>query len=136
MLWVSTDIQSVHEFRELFRKTHENVPFLDLSKLQLNELAVECESIVNHHKSCVVFLGYLEPGWMLDPAHQTRIRKLFRKFPVAFLSFFLESLPYSWKTETEFIYTKELNVNNGIADSVDDGSIVHNKPKNRHHKTA
>jgi hypothetical protein len=129
MLWISTNIQKVHEFRELFRKTHEHVTFMDLSKLSATELASECESIVNHHKTCVVFLGYLEPGWMLEPSHQTRIRKLFRKFPVAVLSYFLESFPFSWKTETEFIYTKESNLKDGEAQSIHDGSSLHDQPK-------
>jgi len=128
MLWISTNIQKVNEFRELFRKTHDTT-FLDLSKLPSKDLATECESIVSHHKECAVFLGYVEPGWMLELSHQTRIRKLFRKFPVAILSFFLESVPFSWKTETEFIYVKGSNLKDGATNAIDNGSSVHDKPK-------
>ena len=129
MLWISTNIQKVNEFRELFRKTHDTT-FLDLSKLPSKDLATECESIVSHHKECAVFLGYVEAGWMLELSHQTRIRKLFRKFPVAILSFFLESVPFSWKTETEFIYVKDINLKDGETNTIDNGSSLHDKPKN------
>jgi hypothetical protein len=128
MLWISTNIQKVNEFREHFRKTHDTT-FLDLSKLPSKDLAIECDSIVSHHKECAVFLGYVEPGWMLELSHQTRIRKLFRKFPVAILSFFLESVPFSWKTETDIIYVKDTNLKNGTANSIDDGSSIHDEPE-------
>jgi hypothetical protein len=82
--------------------------FLDLSKVPSFQLADEAESILNHHKSCCVFLGYLEPGWMLEPTHQTRIRKLFRKFPVAVVTHFTDSLPFSWKNEIDTFYTESI----------------------------
>ena len=133
MLWVLTDLDKIVEFRELFKTTHETHRFLDMSKINSNELANESESIVSHHSNCIVFLGYLEPGWMLSPPDQTRLRKLFRKFPVALVSFFPESLPYSWKTDIETIYT---NISTGSAVSLNDGSIVHDKPKNGHNKAS
>ena len=131
MLWVLTNVDKIVEFRELFKTTHETHRFLDLSKVNSNELANESESIVSHHSNCVVFLGYLEPGWMLSPPDQTRLRKLFRKFPVAFVSFYPESLPYSWKTDIDTIYTDNPN---GFTDSINNGSIIHDKPKNGHNK--
>lgn len=103
MLYVSTNITKFQEFSEQFQKTHETI--IDLSKIPCSELSQECHAIVNHHKSCAVFLGYLEPGWMLDPASQTRLRKLFRKFPVGVVCHFLESLPLSWKNEIDILYT-------------------------------
>jgi hypothetical protein len=105
MLYVSTNIEKYSEFAEEFRKTHESLEFIDLSKVESVSLADACSNIVNHHKSCAVFLGYLEPGWMLDPQSQTRIRRLFRKFPVGLVVHFTESLPFSWKNEIDTIYT-------------------------------
>jgi hypothetical protein len=131
MLWVLTNLDKISEFRELFKTTHETHRFLDLSKINSNDLANESESIVSHHSNCVVYLGYLEPGWMLTPPDQTRLRKLFRKFPVALVTFYPESLPYSWKTDIETIYTEKPN---GFANSINDGSVVHDKPKDGHHK--
>jgi hypothetical protein len=124
MIWISTSIEKGYEFRELFRKTHEHLTFLDLSKISTKDLANECESIVNHHKECAIFLGYIEPGWMLELPHQTKMRKLIRKFPVAFLSLFLESIPFSWKTETEYIYVNGVKLKDGATDIINDGSPV------------
>jgi hypothetical protein len=123
MLYVSTDITKFHEFFDHFQKTHENI--IDLSKVSSSELSAQCDSIVGHHKSCAVFLGYLEPGWMLDSPSQTRLRKLIRKFPVAFLCNFLESLPFSWKNEIDILYLTPFK--HGASTSVNDGSAVHNQ---------
>ena len=127
MLYVCTDITKFQEFHELFRKTHEGSHFIDLSKVSPLILADESDSIVNHHKDCVIFLGYLEPGWMLELSQQTRIRKLFRKFPVGLVLQFPESLPYSWKNEIDIVYTFKSLIKNGEANIVNDGSSLHNK---------
>lgn len=127
MLYVCTDITKFQEFHELFRKTHEGIHFIDLSKVSPMLLADECDSIVNHHKECVVFLGYLEPGWMLELSHQTRIRKLFRKFPVGLILEFPESLPYSWKNEIDIVYTFKSLTKNGEANPINYGCPVHDK---------
>jgi len=105
MLYVCPNITNFQAFSETFQKRHESFQFIDLSKVSTNLLADECDSIVNHHKDCYIFLGYLEPGWMLEPASQTRLRKLFRKFPVGLVLEYPESLPYSWKNEIDIVYT-------------------------------
>lgn len=121
MLFVCSSIDSYKFFVEDFRKMFD-AQFLDLSKVPSFQLADEAESILNHHKSCCVFLGYLEPGWMLEPTHQTRIRKLFRKFPVAVVTHFTDSLPFSWKNEIDTFYTEKHLNKNGSANSINDGS--------------
>jgi hypothetical protein len=123
MLYVSTNITKFQEFSEEFRKTHGTV--IDLSKVASAELCTECDSIVSHHKNCAIFLGYIEPGWMLDSPSQTRLRKLFRKFPVAFVCNFLESLPFSWKNEIDILYLHDSK--NGGTALINDGCAVHNK---------
>ncbi len=105
MLYISTNITKYKEFLSIFKEQFKDKECIDLSKVCSVNLAEECSSIVDHHKDCIVFLGYLEPGWMLDLQSQTRLRKLFRKFPVAMLTNFTESLPFSWKTEIDIIYT-------------------------------
>jgi hypothetical protein len=66
---------------------------------------------------------------MLEPSHQVILRKLIRKFPVAIVSFYMDSIPFSWKNETETIYiTNPLN-SNGKTSLVDDGCSVQDKPK-------
>jgi hypothetical protein len=126
MLFVCSKIEAYQTFRDKFREMFD-VQFLDLSKVPSSQLANEAESILNHHKSCFVFLGYLEPGWMLEATHQTRLRKLFRKFPVAMVTHFVDSLPFSWKNEIDTFYTeKDLN-KNGITNSLDNGSSIQNQ---------
>jgi hypothetical protein len=105
MIYLCTDVSKFQEFLQDFRKTHEKKYFIDLSKIPPDNLATECDSIVGHHNDCVVFLGYLEPGWMLDNMSQTRMRKLFRKFPVGLVINYTESLPFSWKNEIDIVYT-------------------------------
>uniref|UniRef100_A0A6C0JMN7 Uncharacterized protein n=1 Tax=viral metagenome TaxID=1070528 RepID=A0A6C0JMN7_9ZZZZ len=123
MLWVNNNLLKYQKFRDIFRETFDGT-FLDLSKVSPSQLANEVDSIINHHTNCCVFLGYLEPGWMLESSHQTRIRKLFRKFPVAITTHFIESLPFSWKNEIDTFYTDAPLNKNGKANSVNNGSSI------------
>ena len=59
---------------------------------------------------------------MLDPTHQTRLRKLFRKFPVAFLMNFVESIPFSWKTDIDTLYIRKQI--NGQSNSINNGGSL------------
>jgi hypothetical protein len=128
MLYVSTDITKFSEFCNIFSKTHEKLHFINLSKIPTANLAEECDSIVKHHKSCCIFLGYLEPGWMLEMSHQTRIRTLMRSFPVAIVTNYIESLPYSWKNEIDILYVPEPLNKNGNSNSLDDGRALQHEP--------
>lgn len=94
------------DFNEIRKKCK-----IDLSKLSSDKLADECEQILQHHESSSVFLGYLEPGWMLDPKHEGRIRRIIRKHETHLVCFFPESIPFSWKNEIELGYLK--NKQNG-----------------------
>ncbi len=129
MLSVCIDITKFPSFLEEFRKRNETLKFIDLSKLSSETLVDEADSIVQHHKDCCIFLGYLEPGWMIEPSHQTRLRKLFRNFPVGIVLHHIESLPYSWKNEIDIVYTYNDLKKHGETNSVDNGSSVHDKPK-------
>lgn len=126
MLYVCNSIQDYSKFKSNFSKT------LDLSRVPSDKLADECQSVLNHHSSCAVFLGYLEPGWMLEPSHQTRIRKLFRKFDVGMVCYYPESLPYSWKTEIHTFYTGGPVNKNGNSNSIDDGSSIQDQSNDRY----
>ena len=77
---------------------------IDLSTISSELLADECERIMDHHSDKKIFLGYLEPGWMLDPKHEARIRRLIRKFDVYIVSMFPESFSFSWKNEIKMVY--------------------------------
>lgn len=105
MLFVCTNINQFHTFAEQFKQMYESKKLLDLSKVASSNLACESLAIVNHHSDIVVFLGYLEPGWMLESAHQVQLRKLIRKFPVAMVTKFVDSIPFSWKNEIDTVYS-------------------------------
>jgi hypothetical protein len=122
MLYVCSSLKKYHEFREHFQKTHDHI--IDLSKVPSANLANECDSITGHHSKCSVFIGYLEPGWMLTPTEQTRMRKLIRLFDVAVVSYFPESLPFSWKNEINTFYTDRPLNQNGNSSSLNDGSSI------------
>jgi hypothetical protein len=102
---------------------------IDLSTLSSELLADECDRIIDHHTNKTIFLGYLEPGWMLDPKHEARIRRMIRKFDVHMVCMFPESLSFSWKNEINTLYTERPN---GFTDTHHDGRIVHNGSQVEH----
>ena len=124
MLYISCNLKQYSQFKEHFKSEHSDLQCLDLSRVPSWKLVDECESILIHHVKCCIFLGYLEPGFMLEPTHQTRIRRLFRKFPVAMVTNFVESLPFSWKNEIHTFYTEVPLNKNGKANSVNNGSSI------------
>jgi hypothetical protein len=128
MLFLCTNILQFREFLQMFKETHGTAQLLDLSKIPSSKLAEEALSIVSHHSSCAVFLGYLEPGWMLDSTHQVILRRLFRKFPVAMVAKYVDSIPFSWKNETHSIYTSLPLNSNGDPKAVDHGRALHDEP--------
>ena len=105
MLWVCDNITKYEQFKTVFKEMHNDSRWIDISNASSYELLEHGESILSHHSNACVFLGYLEPGWMLEPTHQTLLRNLFRKFHVGFVCKFIESIPFSWKNEIEVLYS-------------------------------
>ena len=105
-----------------------------MSKVSAELLADECDKLVQHHKSCVLFLGYLDPGWMLDPKHEARIRHAIRKFETHMISFHIESIPFAWKNEIDTVYYQ--SPKNGLSEIVDNGSTVHSESKDEDGSTS
>jgi hypothetical protein len=108
----------IPDFTELRSKST-----IDMSKIPSDQLADECERVLQHHKECVLFFGFLEPGWMLDPKHEARIRLAVRKFETHIVTFHLESLPYSWKNEIDTLYSRKAK--DGESQIIDNGCAVH-----------
>jgi hypothetical protein len=127
MLFVSTNFKNFNEFKKSFKELFKDRTFIDLSKVPLDELANESTSIVNHHSNCSIFLGHLEPGFMLDSTSQVIMRKLIRKFPIGLICKFTESIPFSWKNEIDTLYIQKPLNSNGSASFVDNGSSIQNK---------
>jgi hypothetical protein len=127
MLFISNSLSNFNDFKKIFKDLFNDKTFLDLSKVPLNDLANESMAIVNHHSNCAIFLGHLEPGFMLDLTSQVILRKLFRKFPTGLICRFTESLPFSWKNEIDTLYIQKPLNTNGSTNSLNDGSSLQNK---------
>ena len=100
---------------------------IDMSKIPLDRLADECDNILQHHKTCKLFFGYLDVGWMLDPKHEARIRNCVRKFEVHMITFHLDSVPYSWKNEIDTLHISRIE--NGDSEVINDGCAVQSESK-------
>jgi hypothetical protein len=96
MLEVCTNLQKTTEFSKRFS--------IDVSQIPSADLITHCEAILQHHTDTSIFLGFLEPGWMLNSEAQTRMRPIFRKFKVGFTCVHTESIPFSWKNEIETVF--------------------------------
>ena len=119
----------IFDFSELRKKCT-----IDLSKLPSERLADECDRILQHHSNCILFLGFLEPGWMLDPRHEARIRLAIRKFETHIVTLHLESLPFAWKNEIDTLYTNCFK--DGYTKALDDGGALHTEPQTTHRHSA
>jgi hypothetical protein len=93
-----------------------------MSKIPSDRLADECDNILQHHKVSKLFFGYLDPGWMLDPRHEARIRNAIRNFEVHIVSFHLESIPHAWKNEIDTVYVQ--NLKDGRTEAIDNGCAI------------
>jgi hypothetical protein len=80
----------------------------DLSETPLEQLADTATAILTHHKTAVIWFGYLE-GWMLTPMEEVRLRKVIRAFPCIAVSRVPLSFSNAWKMEIDTIYTTPLN---------------------------
>jgi hypothetical protein len=107
---------------------------IDLSTLSSELLADECDRIIDHHTNKTIFLGYLEPGWMLDPKHEARIRRMIRKFDVHMVCMFPESLSFSWKNEISMMYLESKK--DGHSEVVHDGDSVQSECEVEHNPSS
>ena len=119
----------VYFFLKDFTEIRKHID-IDLSTLSSELLADECDRIIDHHSDKKIFLGYLEPGWMLDPKHDARIRRLIRKFDVYLVSLFPESLSFSWKNEIKLVYLDCKK--DGCSKAVHDGESLQSECKTEH----
>jgi hypothetical protein len=104
MIFTCIGINNYKKFKTIFKDKFKETIYIDLSNKSLLSIIDDIDILISHHSTCSIFLGYLEPGWMLNLNHQTMLRKLFRKFNVGFVCEFVESIPFSWKTDTEILF--------------------------------
>lgn len=76
----------------------------DLSVLPLDELCDAAMNIHEHHKTAVIWFGYLD-GWMLTSREEVLLRRLLRDFQCIVVSHYPVSLSHAWKNEIDVLYT-------------------------------
>jgi hypothetical protein len=78
----------------------------DLSYELVHNLADTALAILSHHKTGVIWLGYLE-GWMLDAVDETKLRAVLRAFDCHVVTREPLSFSQAWKNEIDHLYTSE-----------------------------
>jgi len=78
----------------------------DLSYELVQDLADVALSILAHHKTGLIWFGYLE-GWMLSPPDETRLRTVIRNFHCHVVTREPLSFSQAWKNEIDHVYTSE-----------------------------
>lgn len=127
MLRVCIGVSRYREFADDFKKAFADKNWVDLSNVETSELMEQCDAILSHHTNAAVFLGFIEPGWMLEGTHQTRMRTLIRTFPVGFVCEFENSIPFSWKNEIDVIYRPGTYTKHGDSNFINDGGSLYNQ---------
>jgi len=100
----------------------------DLSYELLGGFTDTALSILTHHKTAVLWFGYLE-GWMLSPEDETRLRAVIRAFECHVVSREPLSFSQAWKNEISVIHLKDIN---GASNSDNDGRAVHGERPPQH----
>ena len=83
-----------------------SVEGLDLSNLTPSNLVDTLETICQHKTSSNIWIGFLDPLWMLTEPERIRMRTCIRKLEITMTCSNPRLLPYSWKAEIRklFIY--------------------------------
>jgi hypothetical protein len=100
----------------------------DLSLEPLNTLADASLGILTHHKTAVIWLGYLE-GWMLEPTDETRMRSVIREFDCHVVTREPISFSQAWKNEMFVIH---LQPEHGPSDTHNHGRALHGERATEH----
>jgi hypothetical protein len=100
----------------------------DLSYEMVQNLADTALAILSHHKTGVIWLGYLE-GWMLDAADETKLRSVLRAFDCHVVTREPLSFSQAWKNEIDQLYTSEAH---GPARINHNGGVIHRERETEH----
>jgi hypothetical protein len=100
----------------------------DLSYEPLNGFADTALGILAHHKTAVLWFGYLE-GWMISPEDETRMRAVIRTFDCHVMSREPLSFSQAWKNEISVVHVRDIN---GASNSNNDGGAVDSERPSQH----
>lgn len=98
MLWVYAGLDLV----DCDTQARASLPegYLDVSKTRASDLAETMNTIYSHHPGSAIYLGFVDPLFMLTPSHEASCRRVFRGCTVALVCSNPLLLPYSWKNGT------------------------------------
>jgi hypothetical protein len=71
----------------------------DLSNLRPADMLDTLETICQHKSVDKVWVGFLDPLWMLTEPERIRMRDCIRKLEITMVCSNPRALPYSWKAE-------------------------------------
>ena len=82
---------------------------IDLSALRPSDLVSTLETICQHKTATDVWIGFIDPLWMLTEPERIRMRDCIRKLNVTMVCSNPRLLPLSWKAEIAnlIVYEKE-----------------------------
>lgn len=81
---------------QMIRETEKD--FIDLSKLPSDQLADQVETIRTHQtEPKTVFLGYVDPLYMLSPYHETILRRGIAECRIILVCSDPTALSFCWK---------------------------------------
>ena len=79
--------------------------FIDLSKIPSSELAEQTETIRTHQKEQTsIYLGFLDPLFMLTPYHETILRRSIQSCRVVLVCSDPTALSFFWKNGIEELH--------------------------------
>jgi hypothetical protein len=79
--------------------------FIDLSKCPSGELAEQTETIRTHQKEQTsIYLGFLDPLFMMTPYHETILRRSIQSCRVVFVCSDPTALSFCWKNGIEELH--------------------------------
>jgi hypothetical protein len=71
----------------------------DISNLRPADMLETLETICQHKSADKVWIGFLDPLWMLTEPERIRMRDCIRKLDITMTCSNPRALPYSWKAE-------------------------------------
>jgi hypothetical protein len=98
MLWVYAGLDLV----DCDTQARVSLPegYIDVSKTRGSEITETMATIYSHHPGSAIYLGFVDPLFMLTPPHEASCRRVFRGCTVALVCSNPLLLPYSWKNGT------------------------------------
>ena len=106
--------------------------FLDLSKVTTDSLPTAINDFCDHHKTGHIYIGYLDPLYMLHPMEETVMRRGFCQCDMSIVVSNPYILPLSWKNGTKHLRVVESTKHVEIAKVIHDGSASHIRDEAEH----